>query len=46
MRNFWKALMVRFEIIGYSRAASYMAMNGMYDEAKQLMMEVGKLKAN
>lgn len=46
MSKIWNSLMVRFEIIGYSRAASYMAMHGMYDEAKQLMMEVGKLKAN
>jgi hypothetical protein len=39
-----KWLMVRFEIIGYARAAAYLANQGMHEEAKTLMLEVAKLK--
>lgn len=44
--NLLRHLMVHFEIIGYSRAAAQLAMQGMYKEAKELMLEVNKLKAN
>lgn len=40
----WESIKIRFEIIGYSRAASQLAIAGRYDEAKSLMMEVAKLK--
>lgn len=37
-------LMVHFEIIGYSRAAAHLAMQGMHDEAKAMMLKVAELK--
>ena len=40
----WESLKIRFEIIGYSRAASQLAIAGRYDEAKACMMEVAKLR--
>lgn len=33
-----------FEIIGYSRAAAHLAYLGYYEESKQCMMEIKKLK--
>lgn len=32
------------EVVGYSRAASHLAYLGYYEEAKQCMMEIKKLK--
>lgn len=43
--NLLRHLMVHFEIIGYSRAAAQLAMQGMYDEAKEMMLQVAELKA-
>ena len=40
----WESLKIRFEIIGYSRAASQLAIAGRYDEAKACMLEVAKLR--
>ena len=41
----WEGIKVRFEIIGYSRAAASLASQGLHEEAKQLMMEVAKLRS-
>jgi hypothetical protein len=43
--RFWKSLMVHFEIIGYSRAASSLAQQGLYKEAKECMAQVAKLRS-
>ena len=40
----WESIKIRFEIIGYSRAASQLAIAGRYDEAKACMLEVTKLR--
>lgn len=37
--------MIYCEIVGYARAASYLAMHGFHEEAKNCMMEVQKLKS-
>jgi hypothetical protein len=42
--NFWKALMKWTEVVGYSRAAAHLASLGYYDEAKNCMMQIAKLK--
>jgi hypothetical protein len=43
-RKIWDRFMVHCEIVGYSRAAATLAAHGMHEEAKELMMEVAKLK--
>ena len=41
----WEGIKVHFEIIGYSRAAASLASQGLHKEAKQLMVEIAKLKS-
>lgn len=41
----WSGLKVHFEIIGYSRAASSLAQQGLYKEAKECMAQVAKLRS-
>jgi hypothetical protein len=36
--------MTHCEIIGYARAAAHLANHGMYEEAKQCMLQIQKLK--
>ena len=43
--GFWKGLMTWTEIVGYSRAAAHLASLGYYDEAKNCMMQIAKLKS-
>jgi hypothetical protein len=43
--GFFKKLVVAFEIIGYSRAASEFARLGYHEEAKASIMQVAKLKS-
>jgi hypothetical protein len=43
--GFFKKLVIAFEIIGYSRAASELARLGYYEEAKTCMMQIKALKA-
>lgn len=42
--GFWKGFMAWTEVVGYSRAAAHLASLGYYDEAKNCMMQVAKLK--
>lgn len=44
LSNFCAGLQTTFEILGYSRAASRLASLGYYEEAKNCMMEIKKLK--
>jgi hypothetical protein len=44
--GFFKKLVVAFEIIGYSRAASELARLGYHKEAKTCMMQIKALKAD
>jgi hypothetical protein len=46
LQGFWTGLYNTCEIIGYSRAASELARQGYYEEAKQCMMQVAKLRAS
>ena len=41
----WEGLKVHFEIIGYSRAAAHLASQGLYQESKECMAQVAKLKS-
>jgi len=45
LQKFLANLQIRFEIIGYSRAAAHLAQQGRYDLAKECMMEIAKLKS-
>lgn len=44
LQGFWSGLYNTCEIIGYSRAASELARQGLHKEAKACMMEVAKLR--
>jgi len=48
-RSFFQKLKTGFlnwcEVIGYSRAAAHLASLGYYEEAKNCMMQVAKLKS-
>ena len=49
-RSFFSRIWQRFntacEIVGYSRAASHLASLGYYEESKNCMMQIAKLKNN
>jgi hypothetical protein len=42
--GFWKSFLTWTEIVGYSRASAHLASLGYYDEAKNCMMQIAKLK--
>jgi len=42
--SFWQRLENIFNIIGYSRAAAELARLGYYEEAKNCMMEIKRLR--
>ena len=44
LSNFWSGMYRTFEIMGYSRAASELARMGLYEESKNCMMQIKKLK--
>ena len=44
-QSFWEKLMITFEIIGYSRAASELARLGLYKESKECMMQIKRLRS-
>ena len=44
-QKIWAKFQVHCEIVGYSRTAATLAAHGMHEEAKQLMMQVAKLKS-
>jgi len=44
LQGFWTGLYNTREIIGYSRAASELARQGYYEEAKQCMMEIKRIR--
>ena len=46
LQGFWSGLYNTCEIIGYSRAASELARQGLHKEAKACMMEVAKIRAS
>jgi len=42
--GFWKGFLTWSEIVGYSRASAHLASLGYYDESKNCMMQIAKLK--
>ena len=42
LKNFWKGLMWRLELLGRAKAASELSRMGYHDQAKELMMELLK----
>lgn len=46
LSGFWSGFYNTVEIIGYSRAASELARLGYYEEAKNCMMQIKKLRAS
>ena len=44
LSGLWSSIDRYTQMIGYSRAAAELTRQGMYGEAKKLMMEVGRLR--
>lgn len=44
LSTFWSGMYRTFEIMGYSRAASELARMGLYEESKNCMMQIKKLR--
>jgi len=42
LKNFWRGLMWRCELVGRAKAASELSRMGYHDQAKELMMEMLK----
>jgi len=42
LKNFWKGLMWRLELLGRAKTASELSRMGYHDEAKSLMMDMIK----
>ena len=43
-QKLWAGFMNWCEVVGYSRAATHLAMLGYHKEAKECMMQIAKLK--
>ena len=45
LQGFWKGFNNFCEVAGYARAASHLASLGYYDEAKNCMLQIEKIKS-
>lgn len=45
LAGFWSSLCRFGEVAGYARAASYLASHGYYEESKNCMMQIEKIKS-
>lgn len=45
LNGFWKGVQRWTEVVGYSRAASYLALHGYHEEAKECMLQIAKLRS-
>ena len=44
LSSWWSSIDHYMRLLGYSRAAAELTRQGLHEEAKKLMMEIGKLK--